>query len=154
MACPGVLTEKAEALATWGEFESASPELAALGRAYFGTDAAYLATVRKDGSPRVHPVTAVVARGHLLLRMEPTSPKRHDLRGDGRYALHSTVRDPSDASGEFMVEGRAVEVDDPEVRALASPEDTYTLLFELLVHLAFSTIYTDGEPDRRVWREE
>jgi hypothetical protein len=140
-------------MATWGEFESASPELAAFGRAYFGSGAAYLATVRKDGAPRVHPVTAVVAGGHLLLRMEPTSPKRHDLRGDGRYTLHAAVSDPTNTSGEFMVEGSAVQVDDPEVRALAPPEDTYTLLFELLVHLAFSTTYENGEPDRRVWRE-
>ena len=140
-------------MATWGEFERASPQLAAFGRQHFTLGAAYLATVRKDGSPRVHPVTAVVEQGHLLLRTEPTSPKRHDLRGDGRYALHSTVSDPKSTSGEFQVRGRAREVEDPEVRALAPPEDTYTLLFELYVQCAMSTVYEDGHPVRQRWNE-
>ena len=140
-------------MATWGEFERVSPPLAAFGRQHFALGAAYLATVRKDGSPRVHPVTAVVEWGHLLLRMETTSPKRHDLRGDGRYALHSTVSDPKNTSGEFQVRGRARKVEDLEVRALAPPEDTYTLLFELYVESAMSTVYQDGHPVRQRWNE-
>ncbi|MGH2405330.1 MAG: pyridoxamine 5'-phosphate oxidase family protein, partial [bacterium] len=51
---------------------------------------AYLATLRGDGAPRVHPVTPIVGEGRLFLFMEPTSPKGHDLRRDGRYALHSS----------------------------------------------------------------
>ena len=140
-------------MATWGEFELASPQLAAFGRRHFALGAAYLATVRKDGSPRVHPVTAVVEQGHLLLRTEPTSPKRHDLRKDGRYALHATVSDPKHTSGEFLVEGRAREVEDPKVRALAPAEGTYTLLFELFVQRALSTVSKDAEPVRQRWRE-
>ena len=139
-------------MASWGEFERASPELADFGRELFLSAAAYLATVRRDGSPRVHPVTPVLVGGHLLLRVEPTSPKRHDLRGDGRYALHSTVSDPGGTSGEFLVEGLAVEVEDQAVRALAPPENSYNLLFELHVHLAFSTTYQKDEPHRRLWR--
>ncbi len=48
---------------------------------------AYLATVRKDGSPRVHPMTPIIGQGHLFVFMEPTSPKGHDLQRDGRYAI-------------------------------------------------------------------
>ena len=141
-------------MATWAEFERASPELAALGRDQFGIGPAYLATVRAEGSPRVHPITPVVVQGHLVVRMEPTSPKGHDLRRDSRYALHSTVSDPQNTSGEFVVQGHAREVQDPEVRALAPPTGSYTLLFELYVRNALYTIYENGQPIRRRWREE
>ena len=119
-------------MATWGEFERASPELAAFGKEYFGLGWAYLATVDRYGSPRVYPVSALVRQGHLLVRMEPTSPKGDDLRRDGRYAMHATVRDRLGESGEFLVRGRATLVEDPAIVALAPPEDTYTLLFDLL----------------------
>ena len=86
-----------------------------------------------------------------MISVLPTSPKRHDLRRDGRYALHSTVSDPGNTSGEFVVQGHAREVDDPEVRALAPPEGTYTLLFELYVTSVLSTVYENGQPIRRRW---
>src|SRR5512139_3305134 len=80
---------------------------------------AYLATVRKDGSPRVHPMTPIIGQGHLFVFMEPTSPKGHDLQRDGRYAIHCSVSDTSGASGEFMIMGRADLINDPELRTLA-----------------------------------
>jgi hypothetical protein len=147
-------------MATWGEFAEASPELAAFGTERFeSTHVAYLATERKDGWPRVHPVSPIIGQSHLFLFMEPTSPKGHDLRRDGRYALHSSVSDSSGASGEFSVSGKAVLADDPAIRAIATeaasytPEDRY-ILFELTVQSASSTVYEDGRPVRRQWREE
>ena len=147
-------------MATWGEFAEASPELAAFGAERFeSTHVAYLGTERKDGWPRVHPVSPIIGQGHLFLFMEPTSPKGHDLLRDGRYALHSSVSDSSGASGEFSVSGKAVSADDPAIRAMATeaasytPEDRY-ILFELTVERASSTVYEDGQPVRRQWREE
>ncbi len=147
-------------MATWGEFSEASPELAAFGTERFeSTHVAYLATERKDGWPRVHPVSPIIGQSHLFLFMEPTSPKGHDLRRDGRYALHSSVSDSSGASGEFSVSGKAVLADDPAIRAIATeaasytPEDRY-ILFELTVQSASSTVYENGRPVRRQWREE
>jgi hypothetical protein len=83
---------------SWKDFEEANPELAAFGLERFKSGVAYLATVRKDGSPRVHPVTPIVGDGYLFVFMEPTSPKGYDLRRDGRYAMHSAVSDSSGAS--------------------------------------------------------
>ncbi len=144
-------------MATWGEFAEASPELAAFGAERFeSTHVAYLATERKDGWPRVHPVSPIIGQGHLFLFMEPTSPKRHDLLRDGRYALHSSVSDPSGASGEFSVIGKAVLADDPAIRALATeaasytPEDRY-VLFELTVESALSIADENGQPVRKRW---
>ena len=50
-----------------------------------------------------------------------SSPKRADLRRDGRYALHSyppvDSYPPVKLDDEFCVTGRAAEVQDPSVRA-------------------------------------
>src|SRR5215213_9785514 len=93
------------AVATWGAFVAAAPTLAAFGLEASQRRVAFLATVRPDGSPRVHPVTPIVADGRLFLFMEPTSPKGHDLRRDGRYALHALVLDEAGGGGEFSVRG-------------------------------------------------
>lgn len=142
---------------TWGEFAKAAPELAALGEVRFReAQVAYVATVRPDGSPRVHPVTPVLGEGRLFLFMEPTSPKGHDLGRDARYAMHSLVTDQNGTPGEFWVMGRAARALDPNSRAAAvaaapyDPADRY-ILFELSVEEAASTVYEGDLPVRRRW---
>jgi len=144
-------------LATWREFASDAPGLAEFGAERFAqTSVAYLATVRKDGSPRIHPVTPIIGGGRLFLFMESTSPKGHDLRRDGRYALHSLVMDQNGTGGEFTVRGHASPTTDPAARRLAAtaasydPSDAY-VLFELSVAEAASTLYQGGAPVRRRW---
>ena len=145
---------------SWKALREAAPELAEFGARRVASEVAYLATVKKDGAPRVHPVTPIVAPGRLFLFMEPTSPKGHDLRRDGRYALHSSVADASGASGEFLVTGTAALVQDDATRAEAirhasyDPAERY-ILFELAVDTAFSTEYDEaGNPVRKRWRRE
>ena len=142
---------------SWKDLENAAPELATFGLKRFESGVAYLATVRQDGSPRVHPVTPIIGQGHLFLFMEPTSPKGHDLRRDGRYALHSAVSDPNGTSGEFIIMGSAKYIVDPAMRSLATQLASYTpadryILFELSIENAVSTIYIDGKPGRQHWR--
>lgn len=146
-------------MATWGEFTDASPELADFGAERFRTaEVAYLATVRSDARPRVHPVTPIIGGGRLFVFMERTSPKGHDLRRNDRYALHSLVMDQHGTGGEFLVSGKARSVEDPAARAVAraaapyKPEDHY-VLFELLIERASSTVYEDGQPVRKRWEE-
>jgi hypothetical protein len=143
---------------SWHDLEHSNPTLAAFGLKRLHGNVAYLATVRKDGSPRVHPVTPIIGQGRLFIFMEPTSPKGHDLRRDGRYALHCAVSDTSGESGEFIVTGRGKLVDDPATRALAAelssykPQDRY-ILFELSVESASATRYEDGKPVREHWQK-
>lgn len=95
-------------MATWAEFESAAPDLAARGRALiyqYGAPLGFLATVRPDGGPRVHPFCPVVAEGGLWAYILRHSPKGADLRRDARFALHAFP--PSDVDDEFFVRGRA-----------------------------------------------
>ena len=145
---------------TWSEFLAAASELAAYGEHRLERRIAYLATIRSDGSPRVHPVSPFIAQGKLLLYMEPTSPKRRDLHRDSRYAMHTAVEDNSGGEGEFLVRGRAAEIDDTETRAQVfeqakaigyNPQDRY-VLFELRISEAIATIYHDGEPKRTRWK--
>src|ERR1044071_7236196 len=74
---PGLL-RCCEALAmSWKILEQANPELAEFGKTRLHRKVSYLATIRKDGSPRVHPMTPIIGDGRLLVFMEPTSPKGH-----------------------------------------------------------------------------
>ena len=144
---------------SWKTLEEGQPELAAFGAERLHGQVAYLATIRKDGSPRVHPMTPIIGEGHFFVFMEPTSPKGHDLDRDGRYAIHCSVTDTSGASGEFIIVGRAHQIADPELRALAvrlcsyTPRDRY-ILFEFDVESVTSTTYPDGRPVYRSWKRE
>ena len=99
---------------------AAEPELAAFAAdRLLAAPVAYLATVRADGRPRVHPVTPVLTTVGLYVFMEPTSPKGRDLRE--RRGTRSTTAwpDMSGSGGEVTVTGRGVAVDDAEVRGAA-----------------------------------
>lgn len=103
-------------MATWSEFEAAMPEMAAAGHKLiyqYGPGLGYLATVRKDGAPRIHPFCPVIMEGRLWALVAP-SPKRDDLLRDGRYAMHALS--PEDRDDEFTVAGRAVPAPDPALR--------------------------------------
>ena len=103
-------------MASWEEFEQRQPGLAAAGRALFyqfGVGLAFLATVRRDGGPRVHPMCPLIHGGGLFAFIVP-GPKQGDLRRDGRYALHSFPCEGNEDA--FYSTGRAAAVDDPVVR--------------------------------------
>ena len=145
-------------MASWIEFTQQAPELAEFGKARFQSGVAYLGTLRPDGSPRVHPVTPILG-DELFLFMEPTSPKGHDLRRDGRFAIHRSVTDTSGESGEVILTGKAKLIQNPELRALAvricpyQPAERY-ILFEFDIESAVTTEYPDGDPIRKHWRLE
>ena len=145
---------------SWGEFAAAEPALASFGADLLGGLPAYLATVREDGMPRVHPVTPVVTADGLFVFMESTSPKGQDLRERGGYALHSGVPDNEGSGGEFFVSGTGHLVEDASIRAIAEraasyePESRY-ILFELRVSEARCNGYGDVPlPDHRRWRAD
>jgi hypothetical protein len=106
-------------MVTWKEFATDESDLAEVGRALlfqFKVGLAFLATVRKDGGPRLHPVCPVLSNDRLFVLIVPTSPKRHDLLRDGKYALQAFPQ-PKPGSDEFYIAGKAVLVHDPVVRA-------------------------------------
>lgn len=133
----------------WSELVAERPELAEAGRALlyqFRVGLGYLATVRKDGGPRVHPVCPVIAHGGLYVFVGNQTPKVHDLRCDGRFALHSFPNPEVD--DEFYVTGRAARVDDVDIRrvvyeaytatgAFTSNDTLFELLLERVLHAKY-----------------
>jgi hypothetical protein len=137
------------AMRRWNEFAAESPGMAQAGHALiyqFRVGLGYLATVRRDSGPRVHPVCPVIASGGLYVFVGNQSPKLHDLLRDGRFALHSFPN--PEVHDEFYVSGRVRRVDDPEIRKII--HDAYTAtgafttddtLFELWLERALHAKY-------------
>ncbi|SCL38507.1 Pyridoxamine 5'-phosphate oxidase [Micromonospora pallida] len=99
-------------MASWSEFAADEPRLADAIRLLmqqYGPGFGYLATVRADGGPRVHPVSPVITDEGLFCFVVD-SPKRRDLERDGRYALHSFP--PEESDDEAYVAGHARPVTD------------------------------------------
>jgi hypothetical protein len=151
-------------MVTWTEFATAAPELAEAGRSLlnqFRVALAFLATVRKDGAPRLHPVCPVLSNDRLFVLITPTSPKRHDLLRDGRYALQ-TFPQPKPGSDEFYVTGKARLVDDPAMRAAVLRDakhmaDESEIAFELwidrVMHTRWENVLTPQmRPLHQKWR--
>lgn len=120
-------------MATWAEFEAAAPDLARVAaRLWPGTVAlghgdsppegvpcfeiSYLATVRRDGAPRLHPFCPILAGGRLFAAIPRSSPKGWDLRRDPRCVIHAL---PGTEDDELCIRATAIEVtSDPVTRIL------------------------------------
>jgi len=99
--------DRPSTLVTWGQFAKTEPELAAKGRhlfTQFGLGLGFLATVARDGRPRLHPITLGITADELFAFVTP-GPKREDLVRDGAFALHAFL--PDEVEEEFMVSGFA-----------------------------------------------
>ncbi|HEX2384756.1 MAG TPA: pyridoxamine 5'-phosphate oxidase family protein [Acidimicrobiales bacterium] len=171
-------------MATWAEFERDAPDLAAVAAMLWpGIDAlhrgerpdaarpcfdvAYLATVRRDGSPRLHPFCPVLAAGNLYAAIPHSSPKGNDLRRDPRCVIHAV---PGPDDDELCIRAAAVEVGDDEgkraeVVAVGAASDvggmietmSHDPLFEFdLVQVDVARWLDIGQPgtraERKTWR--
>lgn len=97
----------------WGEVTEAAPDLAAKVQHRFEAHGlAFLATIRKDGSPRVSGIETLFGEGELWLGAMPDSVKAKDLLRDPRLALHSASADKNVTDGDAKLSGVAVHVED------------------------------------------
>lgn len=100
-------------MASWKEVTAAAPDLSAAVQALLDAHKhKTLATLRRDGSPRISGTEASFRDGELWLGMMPDSRKALDLLRDPRFALHSATVDPDMGEGDAKIAGRAIEVDD------------------------------------------
>jgi hypothetical protein len=100
---------------SWSEIEAEAPELAAQAKKVFDAHLhKTLATIRKDGSPRISGTEARFFEGDIYLGSMPDSRKAKDLLRDPRLALHSATVDATMADGDAKLAGRAIEVTDEE----------------------------------------
>jgi Pyridoxamine 5'-phosphate oxidase len=96
---------------SWSEVEAEVPELAALARRLFDAHThKTLATLRRDGSPRISGIETEFSDGELFVGSMLRGVKALDLQRDGRFALHSGSDEPPDWKGDAKVAGRMEEI--------------------------------------------
>jgi hypothetical protein len=101
-------------MASWAEIRSAAPEFVAAVQEYFDARThKTLATVRKDGAPRISGIEAMFRDEDLWFGGMWQSRKALDLQRDPRFALHSASIDPPDWKGDAKISGRVEEITDP-----------------------------------------
>ena len=142
-------------MATWREIEADAPQFAARVRSRFdaGTNKT-MASLRRDGAPRISGTELVINNGRITLGMMPHSLKLHDVLRDPRVAIHSPtleppVGQPSEWAGDAKLAGVLV-VTEPEP---TDPPDTSS--FDLHVHEVVLT-YIDSDNTHLViesWHE-
>jgi len=133
-----------------------APEVASFGKTRIDGKVSYLATIRENGKPRTHPVTAVVGKGRCFMFAEPNSSKVKDFRLNGNFCLHCGMSDSSGSSGEFQITGMVEQITDHEIRKTAEsicsyrPSERY-VLYELRIGEAIATSYRGGRANRKRW---
>jgi general stress protein 26 len=105
-------------MASWSEVEAEAPDLVADARRFLDAHKhKTLATLRRDGSPRISGTEVDIKDGELWFGGLWRSLKALDLRRDGRFALHSGSDDPPGWAGDAKLAGTAVEIEDEAVKA-------------------------------------
>ncbi|MDQ1736644.1 MAG: hypothetical protein QOH56_2895 [Pseudonocardiales bacterium] len=154
-------------MASWAEIEDIVPELAAKVRARFdaGTNKT-MATVRRDGSPRISGTELSFAARDSVevvsLGMMAGSRKLADVRRDPRVAVHSPsleppAADPSAWPGDAKLAGQLVEVEPPADNPVAGSAHFVLDIFEVVLtyvgtpadHLVIETWHPDRGYQRR-----
>ena len=101
----------------WSELAQAQPELAELGqRKLLDPGVLLVATIRRDGSPRLSAVEPFVLEGDLWLSMLLDSTKAKDLLRDPRLLVHSVITGRDGGDGEFKLRGTARPHAEPDLQ--------------------------------------
>jgi len=131
----------------------------------FGVGLGFLATVRSDGGPRVHPMCPLLHEAGLYGFLVP-SPKRDDLLRDGRFSIHSFPSEENEDA--FYITGRARMIEAPDIRdalltryleerpklSLSSVDLDEQVLFEFHIATCLLTCtsgHGDPAPAHTVW---
>lgn len=99
-------------MASWSEVERQAPDLAARAKELLeGRVHRTIATLRRDGAPRITGTELRIDHGELWFGSMWHSNKALDLLRDPRFSLHSGSEDPPDWVGDATVSGTVEEVD-------------------------------------------
>ncbi len=143
-------------MAMWGEVTASDPAFAEAVRARFDAHRhKILATLRRDGGPRISGIEVAFADGDLWMGMMHGSRKARDLQRDPRLAVHSASEDPPEDpsawAGDAKVSGRAVEVTDHDqvttvLRAMGADEGPPDPLHLFRVDVTEAVLTRVGDP--------
>ena len=128
-------------MGAWAELELADPELAAFGRERFEGRVVFHATLRRDGAPRLHPVSPWFGAGLLLVGFRGHSPKNDEVALDGRYAM-------------FLVRGwmERIAPDHPGANAVPYEAPYELAIYACSVEESVGTTYDGDRPVYRRWK--
>ncbi|MEX0784244.1 MAG: hypothetical protein WD557_16510 [Dehalococcoidia bacterium] len=144
----------------WEVLAAAEPHGAEIARKqirFVGIGLGYLATVRADGAPRIHPFCPTFSGDRLYGLILGESPKCQDLLRDPRCAVHACLFPPS--PNEVLLTCVAIHHDDHalagQVRASAAADGMTSTNDETLFefHVVGLDVIEHGDGDRRTsWR--
>ena len=122
-------------MARWQEVVDSAPEFSSRAQALFDAGRhKTIATLRRDGAPRISGIEAQFANGEIWVGMMANSQKLRDVRRDPRVALHSPSAEPpedpqrgNEWSGDAKLSGRLRPMHEAMRSSLASedPEGNY-----------------------------
>lgn len=107
-------------MTSWGEFAAQQPEFAERVRALLDARKhKTIATLRRDGSPRISGIETTFADGELTFGSMARARKGADLRRDPRFALHGATIEPIEGReaewpGEVKIAGTAIVLESTE----------------------------------------
>lgn len=130
-------------MVSWRAVEEAEPDFARRVRSIFDAHVhKTMATLRRDGRPRISGTEADFDDGEIWLGGGSRSRKVQDLRRDGRIALHSAPVDTQMIDGDAKVSGVTVEILD---EARLAPLPAGATLFRIDLHEVVLTRVHDGK---------
>lgn len=144
---------------SWGEFKQEKPDWAEAAERLFIPDdngIGFLATVARDGRPRIAPVCPIFAMDRVYLSVGGTTVKRFDIANDGRYVLHAFL---GDSDEEFQFSGTARIVDSGEERgrvhdAITFQYEAADMICELTMARALWAYWINpGQPGTKVVKQ-
>jgi hypothetical protein len=144
-------------MTSWQRFAEEAPELAGAVRARFQAAKHHvLATVRRDGSPRVSGTEVDFYGPDLTIGSLWGALKARDLQRDGRFALHANPGDGSMQGGDAKLGGVAVEVVEAAHRQYAAdrqPPEPFHLFRLDLDEAVLTSLNAEGDGMRiEIWR--
>ena len=134
----------------WSEFAEEAPALArSVSARFLATKHHVLATLRADGSPRVHGAEVQFHLDDLVVGMMHGSVKARDLQRDGRCALHANPGDSTMTGGDAKLSAIAIEVVDADalaayVEAVHPPPPFHMFRLDL-TEVVLTSLHPDGD---------
>ena len=114
---------------SWSEIEAEAPDLAKRARGFLeGHTHLTMATLRKDGSPRISGTEIQMRDGEIYFGSMWKGVKALDLLRDPRFAIHSGSADPDDGwEGDAKIAGTAIEDEEAREARKEPGEEDYHL---------------------------
>jgi hypothetical protein len=145
----------------WSQMTTRQPRLGQLAEErLLAPGVVLVASIRRDGTPRLSPVEPFVLDGTLWLSMLWESRKAADLIRDPRILVHSVITNRDGGEGEFKIRGIARPEHDPQVQrqyadAVAAtlgwkPEPGRFHLFDIDIENVVYIRYDDATGDQHV----